>query len=216
MSLPLFIIGFMTNPQQNFTRPAPLSEPPPTPTRTPSQPPTYSPSTANYIFDTNVILKAQITCYHPTICPGFWEFMTLRHWAGLLFSLDVVHDELLANPGEYDQEHLRVWLAQNSSAAQFFLRAKDDAVKKEFERMQEIIEANSNYNQKQVEKFINGADLWLIAYAKVHGCVVVTEEQPADDAYSRVRIPDICRQFGVPCRNTFGMLEELGIAFVLN
>ena len=185
-------------------------------TDSPSQTPTYSPDTANYILDTNVILKAQATYYRPTICPGFWEFMTYRHLAELLFSLDIVHDELLANPDEYAKEYMSVWLAQNSSAEQFFLNTKHKSVRREHRRMRQIIKANTSYNQSQVEKFIDGADLWLIAYAKVYGCVVVTEEQPAKPSSSKVSIPDICRQFGVPCRNTFDMLEELGIAFVLN
>ena len=177
--------------------------------------PSYSPATAQYIFDTNVVLAAQATYYRPSICPGFWQFMTHRHWAELLFSLDVVHAELLANAEKYDAEHLQVWLAQHSSEERFFLSTDDDAVDRERTRMIQIIEANSSYNPSQVEKFINGADLWLIAYAKVHDCVVVTEEQPADDAYSKVRIPDICAQFGAPCRSTFDMLEELDIAFIL-
>ena len=210
MSLPLFIIGFMTNPQQNFTRLAPPSQ---TPNHSPSQ--THNPDTAKYILDTSVILKAQITCYHPAVCPGFWEFMTIRHLAELLFSVDVVHDELRAKAEEYAKEYMRVWLAQNSSAEQFFLSTKGKAVRREHRRMRQIIKANSSYNPSQVEKFVNGADLKQVAYAKVHGYVVVTEEKPADDAYSKVRIPDVCRQFGVPCRNTFDMLEELNIAFIL-
>ena len=185
-------------------------------TQTPSPSQTHNPGTAKYILDTSVILKAQITCYHPAVCPGFWEFMTIRHLAELLFSVDVVHDELRAKAEEYAKEYMRVWLAQNSSAEQFFLSTEDDAVQEEFARMKRIIEANSSYNPSQVKQFIDGADLKQVAYAKVHGCVVVTEEKPADDAYSKVRIPDVCRQFGVPCRSTFGMLVELGIAFVLN
>ena len=178
--------------------------------------PSYSPGGAKYIFDTNVILGAQKTYYRPTICPGFWEFMTHRHLAELLFSLDVVHDELLAKADKYAREYLRVWLAQHSSAERFFLKAQDREVKRERDRMSQIIEANSSYNQTQVKRFLAGADLWLIAYAKVHGCVVVTEEQPAKPSSSKVSIPDICRLFGVPCRSTFDMLEELGIEFVLN
>ena len=177
--------------------------------------PSYSPAATQYIFDTNVTLAAQATYYRPSICPGFWEFMARRHSAELLFSLDVVHTELLANAEKYDAEHLQMWLAQHSSEERFFLSTDDQAVKREHDRMSQIIEANSSYNQTQVEKFINGADLWLIAYAKVHGCVVVTEERPANKAFSKVRIPDICAQFGVPCRSTFDMLEELNIAFIL-
>ena len=141
--------------------------------------------------------------------------MSLRHLAELLFSLDVVHAELLAKADKYAREYLKAWLAQYSSAERFFLSTRDDAVKRERIRMRRIIEANSSYNPKQVKRFLAGADLWLIAYAKVHGCVVVTEEQPAKPSSSKVSIPDICRLFGVPCRSTFDMLEELSIVFGL-
>jgi hypothetical protein len=55
----------------------------------------------------------------------------------------------------------------------------------------------------------------LIAYAKVHGCTVVTHEVHAPDAKRKVPIPNVCLAFGVPCCNTFEMLDALRPQFVL-
>jgi len=38
-------------------------------------------------------------------------------------------------------------------------------------------------------------------------------ETPAPLSRNKVKIPDVCHQFGIPWRNTFEMLEELRVAF---
>ncbi len=58
-------------------------------------------------------------------------------------------------------------------------------------------------------------DGWLIAYAKVNGHIVVTHEEMAPRAKKTVPIPNVCIQFGVDYCNTFTMLRELQVRFVL-
>ena len=60
-------------------------------------------------------------------------------------------------------------------------------------------------------EFADGADGWLIAYARVRGCVVVTREQPSRDVRRRVPIPNVCDAFGVAYLDTFEMLRRLGM-----
>jgi len=57
------------------------------------------------------------------------------------------------------------------------------------------------------------ADGWLVAYAKVKGCVVVTHELPSPDVRRKVPIPNVCRAFNVQFVDTFEMLRTLGVRF---
>jgi hypothetical protein len=59
-------------------------------------------------------------------------------------------------------------------------------------------------------EFASKADAWLVAYAKVTGHVVVTEEVFAPNIKKQIEIPNACRAFSVPCINTFEMLRDLG------
>ena len=61
---------------------------------------------------------------------------------------------------------------------------------------------------------VSNADGWLVAYAKVNGFAVVTHEVPSN-GLKRVKIPNICGQFGVEFFDTFDMLEDLKGNFVL-
>ena len=62
-------------------------------------------------------------------------------------------------------------------------------------------------------KFATGADGWLVAYARVHGATVVTNEQSAPDSKREIKLPDVCDQFEVQHKNTFAMLRTLNVCF---
>jgi len=64
------------------------------------------------------------------------------------------------------------------------------------------------------DEFAKSADPWLVAYAGAHAMTLVTLETPAPLSRNNVKIPDVCRKFGVLWQNTFGMLDDLCVAFV--
>jgi uncharacterized protein DUF4411 len=47
----------------------------------------------------------------------------------------------------------------------------------------------------------------------VHGVAVVTNEQPRPESKSSIQIPDVCTQFNVTYKDTFLMLNELGVRY---
>jgi hypothetical protein len=71
------------------------------------------------------------------------------------------------------------------------------------------------YLPPALTKFATVADGWLVAYAKSNGLVVVTHEVPSE-ARNEVKIPNVCRAFGVDYVDTFDMLgvsiAQTGIA----
>ena len=65
------------------------------------------------------------------------------------------------------------------------------------------------------ELFLEKADPWLIAKAMVTGAVVVTHESLVSDNTKKVKVPNICKQFGVSCINTFDFLRGTKAKFGL-
>lgn len=71
---------------------------------------------------------------------------------------------------------------------------------------------NRRFPPWQVQRFLKGADTWLIAHAKVLGGKVVTFEKTEPNS-RKPKIPDIADQFGVQCINLHKMLDELKARF---
>jgi len=57
-----------------------------------------------------------------------------------------------------------------------------------------------------------GADPFVIALARVHGGVVVTEETQSRNL-TKPKIPDVCDSMGVPWLNLMGFVQEQGWVF---
>lgn len=53
--------------------------------------------------------------------------------------------------------------------------------------------------------YILDADPWLIAFAKYHGCTIVTDESPSKDW----KIPWICEKNNISCTNTTQFISDL-------
>jgi len=75
------------------------------------------------------------------------------------------------------------------------------------------VQRNPQYFDHAKAKFATGADGWLVAYARVHGVTVVTNEERRPEAKREIKLPDVCAQFGVTYTDTFRMLKDLAIRF---
>jgi hypothetical protein len=53
-------------------------------------------------------------------------------------------------------------------------------------------------------------------YAKVNGLIVVTHEEYAPAVQRKVPMPNVCLEFNVDYINTFEMLEDLKVKFVMS
>lgn len=71
-----------------------------------------------------------------------------------------------------------------------------------------------SYDTKNSEIFLKKADAWVISYAAVKNCTVVTQEAlTADPRAKKVKIPNICRVFGVRYVGTYNFLRNTGAQF---
>jgi hypothetical protein len=161
--------------------------------------------------DSNVFITAKNLYYAFDICPGFWKSVILHHQQGRVHSVDRVRNELLMGR---ETEDLVKWV-KNDLPAGFFLETNGNEVSSAYGDIMLWVQRNAQFFDNAKAQFATGADGWLVAYAKVHGAIVVTTEQPSPEAKSRVPLPNVCDEFGVTYMNPFAMLRELNVQFVL-
>lgn len=157
-----------------------------------------------YLLDANVFIEAARRYYAFDLVPRFWMGLEQLAQEGRVRSVDRVKQEL-----EKGQDRLAEWAA--SDFAQGFASTDVAEVLGEFRRVMAWVAGQPQFTDAAKRQFADGADGWLVAYAKVRGYVVVTQEQPSGDVKRRVPIPNVCNAFGVRYVGTFEMLRELGM-----
>lgn len=162
---------------------------------------------AVYVLDSDVFIAAKNAYYAFDICPGFWDAILRGHSEGYVFSVNRVRGELMSGT---KTEDLVQWVGKRLPPT-FFLDVDEEPVTVAFQEVMLWSQRHSRYSDAAKAKFATGADGWLVAYAKVHGAIVVTNEQAAPDSRREIKLPDVCSQFKVPSRDTFTMLRNLAV-----
>ncbi|MCP1727256.1 hypothetical protein J2T60_001221 [Natronospira proteinivora] len=162
-----------------------------------------------YIIDSDVLITAKNSYYAFDLCPGFWASLLERHQAERVYSLDRNRMELLQ--GREDDD-LVSWI-NNLVPDSFFLSTRQGDVATAYTDVMMWAQRNAQYFDAAKAKFATGADGWLVAYAYVYGCVVVTLEESRPESRNQIKLPDVCIQFGVPYENVFTMLRALEVQF---
>jgi hypothetical protein len=165
-----------------------------------------------YLLDANVFIEASKRYYGFSICPGFWKALIAHHRNNRVFSTDRVRAEL-ADEGD----QLSNW-SQSDVPDTFFKKTHDQAVIAAFQEMVKWVNAEPQFTPAAKAEFagLDNADGWVMAYAKSNGLIVVTHEEYAPDAQKKVPMPNVCLEFNVDYVNTFEMLEDLKIKFILS
>lgn len=166
---------------------------------------------AVYVLDSDVFIAAKNAYYAFDICPGFWAGLLRHHRQKRVFSITRVRGELLS--GRKDEDLVQ-WV-QKEVPDEFFLDVDEGEVPAAYTDVMMWTQRQARYFEQAKAKFATGADGWLVAYARVHGAMVVTNEKPEPDSKKAIKLPDVCDAFKVPYRDTFLMLRELGLRFDL-
>lgn len=162
-----------------------------------------------YVLDANVFIQASQRYYGLDVFPGFWQALIREHGKKRVFSIDRIKAELLAS-----HDKLSEW-AKDRAPVTFFKGTADEAVGAAFGEMVKWVQAESQFIPEAKAQFASAADGWVIAYAKANGLVVVTHEEYAPDVKRKVPMPNVCLEFDVAYCDTFTMLRQLGLKFVL-
>lgn len=138
--------------------------------------------TTKYVLDTNVFIQAHRQWYRFSFASGFWQVLLSQHKAGTITSIDRVRKEIKKGDTLYE------WV-DKSAPRSLFPTSKQVAVGNKYK---EIIS-------------------WVMAYAYAYGMTVVSHEV-SSQAKSRVKMPDVCKKFGIGYRDTFYMLDDLKVS----
>jgi hypothetical protein len=158
------------------------------------------------VLDANVFIQAARRYYAFDLAPRFWDSLVQHAANGQLRSIDRVKQEL-----ERGKDDLAEWVESNFNNA-FASTDEDDAIEA-FGQIMAWVQAQGQFFDAAKADFASGADGWLVAYAKIKGCIVVTQEVLNPDIKRKVPIPNVCQQFNVPFVDTFEMLRRLGVRF---
>ena len=164
---------------------------------------------SGYIIDSDVLISAKNAYYAFNICPGFWDSLIDHHRAGAVHSIDRVQQELLAGR---EDEDLVQWIKKDLPP-EFFLSTQEPEIIDAYREVMLWVQQKAQYTDSAKAKFATEADGWLVAFAKVRGLQVVTNEEPRPESRSRILLPDVCTQFKVERHNTFAMLAALGVTY---
>ena len=149
-----------------------------------------------YSLDTSSLIDAWDVYYPPENFPTLWRRFDDLIGTGRARAASEVRTEI-----ERLHDGLTDWSAKHAEMFCEIDRPLSDAkpaVMRDYPRLVDTITGRS------------GGDPWVIALAQVHGCIVVSEEKPAK---RKMRIPDVCRELGLPCIRITDLVKHEGWRF---
>ena len=157
----------------------------------------------DYWLDSNIFIEGKKGPYGFDIAPRFWKLIDELVVEGQISCPMRVYHEMLDV-----QDDLAAW-AQERRESGLFLEP-EAAVQENFAQIARYVQA-SYPNTNATQRFLDRADPWVIAHATEAGSAVVTMEIAVQPNVQKVKIPNVCDHFDVPCVNTYQMLRELGV-----
>ncbi len=139
-----------------------------------------------YCLDANIFIEAKNRYYHFDICPGFWDWLDQQ--GGVVGSILPVCDELMDG-----NDTLAKW-AKDRKGSGLFTDISDVVIQEFFREIAVFV--TNNYEAQHANKFMDDADPWLIAYAHVNDCCVVTSEILAPGA-KKLKFPISVKSLGL-------------------
>jgi hypothetical protein len=159
-----------------------------------------------YILDANVFIEASRRYYAFDLAPPFWKSLINYADIGRVVSIDRIKQEL-----ERGHDELADWVRNDFHQA--FASTNEEDVINSYREIMIWVNSQEQFADAAKADFANGADGWLVAYARIKGCIVVTHEVYSAEVKIKVPIPNVCRAFNVEPIDTFKMLRELGVKF---
>ena len=163
-----------------------------------------------YVLDTNVFIQAHRSTYPIDVATSFWSLLKQLADEDKIISIDKVNDEI-----ERNEDELQEWVEANLSE-DFFKPTDDQPILNEYRTIANWAEAKSNHYQRgAIDEFMDfyNADAWLIAYCKLTGDILVTQEVSNPNQKNRIPIPEPCIAFNVSYCNMIEMFRALGVQF---
>ena len=161
----------------------------------------------SYCLDSNTFIQANIQYYGLDFCPAYWDWLRKQNSEGVVFSIVNIRDELVKV-----DTILSVWV--KNCNIRFFLEIDAETIDN-YKLVVQWVDVNYK-GEAEKTRFLGGADPWLIAFCMTHNHVLVSQEVMAADNSTKIKIPNVCKQFKVEYLNTFEMLRREKATFILS
>ena len=152
-----------------------------------------------YVLDTNVFMDWQARYYPTDVFASLLERVDVLIAEKRCYSPQLVEEEL----GAVGTSNLKSWA--DARPALFIPLA---------EMLAEAIAIQNRFpGLLDPKAAFEEADAYVIAYAKLKGGIVVTQETSAAEKRNPKRthfIPDVCRELGITCISFLGMMRREG------
>lgn len=144
-----------------------------------------------FLVDTNFLGTAE-TLYPEDVFPTLW-----RELERTLFTSDVFfHDDVDTELRRWKDPRLN-WYVNNVQHSQI-LHPDSDEINAYLE-VTKWADNHPTYSQSAATTFLKAADSWLVASGTRYGYTIVSNEKPAPNSVSKIKIPDAAAAFQVEC-----------------
>jgi hypothetical protein len=166
-------------------------------------------SEEHFLLDADSFIRSKQQHYAFDFCPGYWDALLRGFNKKRVGSIVPVRNELLKG-----NDALAKWVKDTVPGA-FYASIDDIDVQKASAEVLQWVEDNERYYRGAKDKFVAGADPWLIAFARATKRTLVTYEVSAPESKVLVKLPDVARQFKVKCIPPYVMLRRLEVVLSL-
>lgn len=159
-----------------------------------------------YLLDANVLITAHHLYYPVDAVPEFWDWLAHQGEAGNIKMPIETFEEVKDGSNDADKDLLYAWVQDDEHKAAILF---DGDVEPQLVQ-QVTAQYAPDLTDDELEAI--GRDPFLIAHALAdpgNRCVVTTEVSKPTWKRQNRKIPDVCRDVGVQCCDTFTMLRAL-------
>ncbi len=153
---------------------------------------------AGYSIDTSVLIDGRNRNYPEDVFPRVWENLEELVGSGRVVVASEVAFEL-----ERGSDDCHAWLRRFPEAVVLASREVLDLAAEITSALPEWVSPRANY-----------ADPWVIAHAAVRGWAVVTQEhRTGSPVQHKLKIPNVCERYDVPCLSFLDLARYEGWIF---
>ena len=157
-----------------------------------------------YLIDANVFMTAHRQLYPFDLAPGFWKQLVDKA-SNRIIIIEEIQKEIRKG-----QDLLVEWY-ERECAKFTVLGIPDPSVIKSYRTIISSVNDNEQYTPSAKREFASSADSWLCAHGLAFGKTIVTLETYSAGIKNRVKIPNVCRDFGIDYIDLLRFMREIGI-----
>lgn len=157
-----------------------------------------------YLIDANVFMTAHRQLYPFDLAPSFWKQLVEKA-SNRIVIIEEIQKEIRKG-----QDLLLEWFERECSNFTVLGMPTPEVIES-YRTIINSVNDNEQYLPSAKMEFASSADLWLCAYGLALGEAIVTLETYDAEIKKRVKIPNVCREFGIEYIDLLQFMREIGI-----